>query len=508
MATYYKETVKKRPEEEEDELGRLRAAAMQTQPIKTASRGTGGMQVERQQTLNSGTPRNQASAVQAANAALQNAAARRAVTQQTSPAYQKFAGNYSAASANGGNPYQIGSDKGKDFVQNAAIGASLVGGDGSQWYKNADGSVTITTKGGNVYNTPATRSMAMGNSDLRAQYADLFDQLNNYAPFEYDPAVDPLYQNYKKQYTREGQRAMQDTMGQYAAMTGGLPSTAAMTAASQANDYYMAQMADKIPELYQLAYGMYVDDYNRLADRYGMAYQQFNDDLANEWKGLYNKQDRDQQDWSNRMAEDEYNYQKTLDAWDQDYKNRLFNWDQETYNQDRAWDREQFYAELAANNAYQNASLAQDAAELAEKRRQYDAEQAAEAAEAAAVQQRANLTAAAKQAAKNTVTAGMNVLAGKTPVSSGSGLVQNTAKTGASNVLQQAAAAAAQKNPQKPTVPVPTKEEKERMTYDDLVNLVERGYMPTEWDKSHFKLSDIQWTKLRIQGQTARAGIR
>ena len=47
-------------------------------------------------------------------------------------------------------------------------------------------------------------------------------------------------------------------------MTGGMPSTAAMTAASQAGDYYNAQMTDKIPELYKLAYSMYSGEGNRM----------------------------------------------------------------------------------------------------------------------------------------------------------------------------------------------------------------------------------------------------
>jgi hypothetical protein len=81
----------------------------------------------------------------------------------------------------------------------------------------------------------------------------------NPTPFTWDPAADPAYQAYRKEYAREGRRASEDTLGQYAAMTGGVPSTAAVTAAQQAGDYYAAQMADKVPELYQLAYSMYAD---------------------------------------------------------------------------------------------------------------------------------------------------------------------------------------------------------------------------------------------------------
>lgn len=103
-------------------------------------------------------------------------------------------------------------------------------------------------------------------------------------PFSYDLDDDPAWQAYKKQYTREGRRASEDTMGQYAAMTGGMPSTAAMTASQQAGDYYAAQMTDKIPELYKLAYSMYADEANRnlselsaMRGIYGDYYNQYKD---------------------------------------------------------------------------------------------------------------------------------------------------------------------------------------------------------------------------------------
>ena len=89
---------------------------------------------------------------------------------------------------------------------------------------------------------------------------DLLNDIMNRPDFSYDPETDPQYAAYKKEYAREGERATADTLGQAAAMTGGMPSTAAMTAAQQAGDYYAAQMADKIPELYQLAYAMYQDE--------------------------------------------------------------------------------------------------------------------------------------------------------------------------------------------------------------------------------------------------------
>ena len=93
------------------------------------------------------------------------------------------------------------------------------------------------------------------------QIQDMIQNILNREDFSYDPATDPLYQNYRKQYTREGQRATQDALGAAAAASGGLPSSYATTAAGQAGNYYAAQMTDMIPELYQLAYNQYLNDY-------------------------------------------------------------------------------------------------------------------------------------------------------------------------------------------------------------------------------------------------------
>lgn len=88
----------------------------------------------------------------------------------------------------------------------------------------------------------------------------LYDQIMNREEFSYDVMDDPLYDQMRKTYTREGQRAMQDTLGQAAARTGGYASSYAVSAANQANNYYMSQLADRVPELYQLAYDMYKDE--------------------------------------------------------------------------------------------------------------------------------------------------------------------------------------------------------------------------------------------------------
>lgn len=87
----------------------------------------------------------------------------------------------------------------------------------------------------------------------------LLNEILNRDDFSYDVANDPLYQQYKQMYQREGDRAMKETLAEAAAGAGGM-NTYAVTAAQQANSYYNSQLNDRIPELYQLAYEMYLND--------------------------------------------------------------------------------------------------------------------------------------------------------------------------------------------------------------------------------------------------------
>lgn len=87
----------------------------------------------------------------------------------------------------------------------------------------------------------------------------LLDQILNRDDFSYNYEEDPLYAQYKQQYLREGERAMNDTLAAAAANAGGMNSYA-ISAAQQANNYYSSQLNDKIPQLYEMAYQMYLDD--------------------------------------------------------------------------------------------------------------------------------------------------------------------------------------------------------------------------------------------------------
>lgn len=78
--------------------------------------------------------------------------------------------------------------------------------------------------------------------------------------FQYDRENDPNYQAFRKSYLRESDRAVDDAIAAAASATGGVPSSYAVTAATQAGHYYASQLADKEIQLEQNAYARHQND--------------------------------------------------------------------------------------------------------------------------------------------------------------------------------------------------------------------------------------------------------
>lgn len=208
------------------------------------------------------------------------------------------------------------------------------------------------------YNSPYTSQIegALGNLNSYPEYTyqpftsryddriqTALDEAYNRDPFSYDYATDPVYQAYAKQYRREGDRALQNTLAQQAARTGGVASTAGIAAAQQANNYYNAQLADKIPQLYADAYNRYLSDYemsrNKLTDLMALDntdYDRYNTDRKfgfdvyqdryNQMYDYYNAL-LNQDENAFRQAEavrDQYNTDanRSLDVWSETNRNQ------------------------------------------------------------------------------------------------------------------------------------------------------------------------------------------
>lgn len=99
-------------------------------------------------------------------------------------------------------------------------------------------------------------------SKYQTQIDAAMSSIQNRKPFTYDVGTDPMYRSMRSQYLRNGRTAMMDTMGQAAALTGGYGNSYAQSVGQQQYQNYMAQLTDKVPELYSLA----LDSYKQQGD--------------------------------------------------------------------------------------------------------------------------------------------------------------------------------------------------------------------------------------------------
>lgn len=178
-------------------------------------------------------------------------------------------------------------------------------------------------------------------SQYDEQIRSLYDQITGRAPFRYDSATDPLYQQYAQRYTEQGAEAMRDTMGRAAALTGGYGSSYAQSVGQQQYDAYLRRLADVLPQTYGMALNAYEAVGDELTRRYELTaarekseYERYLDSL-----GQYNRElalarsdvddarealrygdetayRRAVDDYNRRMAEDKLDYSREQDAYD------------------------------------------------------------------------------------------------------------------------------------------------------------------------------------------------
>lgn len=129
--------------------------------------------------------------------------------------------------------------------------------------------------------------------EYQSAYSDqlnaLYEKIMNREPFQYDMNGDALYQQYKDRYIQQGQMAMQDTMGQAAALTGGYGNTYAQRVGQQVYNEHLQGLNDQVPELAQLAMSRYQMEGDQMTEQYAMLMDQENQaysrhqDAQNAW---------------------------------------------------------------------------------------------------------------------------------------------------------------------------------------------------------------------------------
>ena len=122
--------------------------------------------------------------------------------------------------------------------------------------------------------------------------------------FNYDPNKDPLYAAYKKQNEESAGLIAEDVLGSYASMTGGIPSSYAVSAAGDAVSRHRKQADDKMIDLYQLAYDKFSDEKNDLYKQFEL--ESYLDER--DYNRAFNEESRD---YDRFWSENDRNYERT-----------------------------------------------------------------------------------------------------------------------------------------------------------------------------------------------------
>ena len=150
--------------------------------------------------------------------------------------------------------------------------------------------------------------------ELQLLRDEALDDYMNREDFQYDINADALYRQYEDRYQKLGREAMEDTMGQAAALTGGYGSSYAQNVGQQAYQKQLSQLSDVIPELYQLAYERYQDRSDALYRTY-QAYDAQEKEAAEQLRWEQEQQAKQQE--AAQPAENPYgsSYDDTYYSW-------------------------------------------------------------------------------------------------------------------------------------------------------------------------------------------------
>lgn len=143
---------------------------------------------------------------------------------------------------------------------------------------------------------------------------DAYNKAYNRDPFTYNADNDQLYQQWKNNYMENGRKAMADTVGNAALLTGGYGNSYGQVAGQQVYNQYAENAADKGEEFRNNAYNQWLQEGQMAQDAYAAMRQRENDDY-NRYMDAYNMQyQRDRDAENDRRYNQEFDYQKQRDA--------------------------------------------------------------------------------------------------------------------------------------------------------------------------------------------------
>lgn len=167
-----------------------------------------------------------------------------------------------------------------------------------------------------------------------AQLEQVMERILNREDFRYDLDGDALYRRYRDSAVRNGRLAMEDTMGQAAALTGGYGNSYAQSVGQQAYNSQLESLADRIPELYNLAMNQYrlqtqglQQKYDLLSGAQKQEYQRYQDALS-AWQ---KEADQLWQRYTDERSSDYASYRDEISdwQWQQEYDENRRRYDQQ-----------------------------------------------------------------------------------------------------------------------------------------------------------------------------------
>ena len=231
-----------------------------------------------------------------------------------------------------------GSDKFKESQANTAARAE----EAQNFLSNKDiVSQDIKDKANSQLSDYLSPEIAQADSYIKEQLALIqgnktswTDQLNsarndylNRDPFEYDVDNDQLFQQALASAMNSGKTAMQDTIGQASALTGGYGSTYATTAGNQAYNQLIEDAYNNLPEYYQMAMEAYQMEGQEMLNRINILDAADNKEFSR-WVDSYNLTS----DYRNNLWNEGFNEWTTTTSNAINYGNFLLNENQTTSN--------------------------------------------------------------------------------------------------------------------------------------------------------------------------------
>lgn len=218
-------------------------------------------------------------------------------------------------------------------------------------------------KAGDALNEWERKKPSGYSSKYRERLDGILGSILDRGDFKYSLNADPLYRQYREQYIKNGERAMEDTVGKVSALSGGYGSSYAATAGMQSYSNELSKLNSVALDLRDRAYSVYKDKGDALYDAASLLrsldgddYKKYRDTVSDYYSDgdyLYKK--------LKNMSDSEY--EKFLDevkAWENDrkfsYEQYIDETERQQYEEGMAFKREEAKRQQA--NADRNYALA------------------------------------------------------------------------------------------------------------------------------------------------------